>query len=60
MSFGGGGPGDRGQMEATTFVELLAAGRAREVPSVLLRSTHLAWRRRWDEDAGSVLQPLVC
>ena len=39
--------GGRWSTEATTFVDMLAAGRAREVPSVLRRSTHLAWRRRW-------------
>ena len=37
--------GGRWSTEATTFVDLLAAGRAREVPHVLRRSTHLAtWR----------------
>ena len=39
--------GGRWSTEATTFVDMLAAGRAREVPSVLRRSNHLAWRRRW-------------
>ena len=32
---------------ANTFVHMLAAGRAREVPCVLRRSAHRAWRRRW-------------
>ena len=39
--------GSRWSTETTTFVDMLAAGRAREVPSVLRRSTHLASRRRW-------------
>ena len=35
--------GGRWSTEATTFVDVLAAGRA---PCALRRSTHLAWRRR--------------
>ena len=45
--------GGRWSTEATTFCRHVGAGRAREVPSVLRRSTHLVWRRRY-EDAGSV------
>ena len=39
--------GGRWSSEAATFVDHLAAGRVREVPSVLRRSAHLAFPRRW-------------
>ena len=39
--------GGRWSSEAATFVDHLASGRVREVPSVLRRSAHLAFRRRW-------------
>ena len=48
--------GGRWSTEATIFVDMLAAGRARAVPSVLRRSTHLA---QVDEDAGSVMWPFI-
>ena len=39
--------GGRWSPEALSFVEQLAASRAREAPSALRFSTFLAWRRRW-------------
>ena len=62
--------GGRWSTEATNFVDMLAAGRVCEVPSVLRRSTHVAWRRRWtrmlavscgrSEQKGRGLISLIC
>ena len=37
----------RWSMEATEFMDSLAAARAREAPGILWRSASLGWRRRW-------------
>ena len=39
--------GGRWSPEAVTFVECLAASRARKAPVALRSSSFLAWRRRW-------------
>ena len=39
--------GGRFSPEAVSFVDALAAAKARDSPPVLRRSAHLAWRRRW-------------
>ena len=39
--------GNRWSAEAVRFVRLLARAKARNVPTVLRRSAHLAWQRRW-------------
>ena len=39
--------GNRWSSEAATVVDHFASGRVREIPSVLRRSAHLAFRRRW-------------